>query len=81
MNRREARQGIAAAMAMDTAPMPSAPGRTSWAMNTAAFKSEFAGGFSFAHRLNTARPFAITGSYGNSGGNTHGGRVGLAGEF
>jgi hypothetical protein len=68
-------------MAMDTAPMPSAPGRTSWAMNTSTFKNEFAGGFSFAHRLNTARPFAVTGSYGNSGGNTHGGRVGLAGEF
>src|SRR5690606_2734292 len=38
----ENRRGIAAAMAMTTAAMPSAPGRTTWAINAAAFLGEMA---------------------------------------
>jgi autotransporter adhesin len=80
-SQQEARQGIAAAMAMTTSPMPSAPGRTSWATNVATFRGEFAGGASFAHRFNTDFPLAITGGYAYGGGSNHGARLGLQGEF
>ncbi|WP_210489969.1 hypothetical protein [Microvirga antarctica] len=80
-SRREARQGVAAAMAMTTASMPSAPGRTSWSMNGASFKGEYAFGGSLAHRFDTQMPLAITAGYAYAGDNSHGVRVGLAGEF
>jgi autotransporter adhesin len=79
--RQEAREGIAAAMAMTPASMPSAPGRTSWAANGAVFKGEFGAGFSMAHRFNTAVPIAATFGYANGGGGSHGFRAGLMGEF
>lgn len=79
--RREARQGVAAAMAMSAAPMPSAPGRTSWAVNTAAFRGEWALGAALAHRLDTQIPVAITAGYAYGGSDSHGVRVGLQGEF
>jgi autotransporter adhesin len=79
--RREARQGIAAAMAMTSAPMPSVPGRTTWATNVATFRGEYAGGFSFAHRLNLDVPLAVTAGAAYSGGGNFGARVGLQGEF
>jgi len=68
-------------MAMTPAAMPSATGRTSWAMNTAAFRGEFAFGGGLAHRLDTNVPVALTAGYAFGGGNNHGARVGLAGEF
>jgi hypothetical protein len=74
-------RGVAAASAMANVFMPSAPGRTAWAVNASAFQGEFGAGFSFAHRLSTSVPVAITASYGNGGGNAHVGRVGLMGEF
>lgn len=80
-NRTEARQGIAAAMALTSPSMPSAAGRTSWAVNAAYFRGETATGASLAHRLNTDFPLAITGGYTYGGGSAHGGRVGLQGEF
>jgi autotransporter adhesin len=80
-NRTEARRGVAAAMAMTTAPMPSKPGRTSWAINTATFLGEAAAGASLAYRLDTNVPMAITAGYGYGGGNSQGMRVGLQGEF
>jgi hypothetical protein len=61
--------------------MPSAPGKTTWAINGAAFQSEIGGGISFAHRLNFNTPLAVTAAYGNGGGTAHVGRVGLMGEF
>lgn len=80
--RREARQGIAAAMSMTSAPMPSKRGKTTWALNTATFKSEWAGGMSVAHRLDVPETIAVTAGYSNGGGgSSHGVRVGLAGEF
>jgi hypothetical protein len=77
----QAQRGVAAVAAMANSSMPSAPGRTSWALNGSAFLSEIGGGVSFAHRLNTSTPLAITGAYGNGGGSAHIGRVGLMGEF
>lgn len=79
--RHEARSGIASAMAMSSAPMPSAPGRTSWAANGATFKGEWASGFALAHRLDTAVPMAVTVGYSYGDAAKHGVRMGLAGEF
>lgn len=79
--RREARQGTAAAMAMTSASMPSAPGRTSWTGNTAVYKGEWATGFGVAHRLNLAMPIAINAGVSLTGGNFGGARMGLNGEF
>jgi hypothetical protein len=77
----ETNRGIAAVAAMANTWMPSAPGRTTWAINGAAFSSEIGGGISFAHRLNLSVPIAVTVAYGNGGGTAHVGRVGLMGEF
>jgi hypothetical protein len=79
--RREARQGIAAAMAMTAASMPSAPGRTSWVVNASEFHTETAFGGAFSHRFDVRVPLAITGGFSVSGSGETGGRVGLAGEF
>ncbi len=80
-SRREARKGVAAAMAMTTAPMPSLPGRTSWAVNGATFRGEYGFGASLAHRLDTAVPMALTAGYAFAGDANHGVRLGVAGEF
>jgi len=80
-NQREARRGTASAMAMTSASMPSAAGRTSWATNTSMFHGEYAFGGSLARRLDTDMPVAVTAGYAYGGGNNHGARVGLAGEF
>lgn len=79
--RREARQGVAAAMAMTSASMPSQPGRTSWTVNGATFRGEWAGGIGLAHRLDTAIPIAVTAGYSYSQANQQGVRAGMAGEF
>lgn len=80
-NQREARRGVAAAMSMTPAPMPSKAGRTSWAMNTSTFRGEFGVGGSLAYRLDTNVPVALTAGYAYGGGDNHGARVGLAGGF
>ena len=79
---KEARAGIAAAVALVNAPMPSAPGKTSWAGNVARFRDQYAMGFSFAHRLNSNAPLAMTAgvAYSPGAGNVTG-RIGMAGEF
>ena len=74
-------RGIAAVAAMANVSMPSAPGKTTWALNGAMFQNELGGGLSVAHRLDVSVPVAVTGAYGNGGGNAHVGRVGLMGEF
>ena len=63
--REEAQRGIAAVAALPNPSMPSAPGRTSWAIN-GAVTSESAGavGVGLAHRLDTAVPIMLTGSVG-----------------
>jgi hypothetical protein len=77
----QAQRGISAVAAMANSWMPSAPGKTSWAVNGATFQGEFGAGFSVAHRLPTNVPLAVTAAYGNGGGSAHVGRVGLMGEF
>lgn len=79
--RREARQGIAAAMAMTAAAMPSRPGKTSWNGNTATYKGEWAVGFAVAHRLDVAIPVAINAGVSLAGNSFGGARMGLSGEF
>lgn len=59
-NQAEARQGIAMAAAMGQAPMPSAPGKTSWKFNNAIYKNAAATSLSIAHRLPTRVPIAVT---------------------
>jgi hypothetical protein len=79
--RREARQGVAAAMAMTAASMPSQPGKTSWSGNTATFKGEWAAGFAVAHRLDVAFPVAINAGLSLAGNGFGGARFGMSGEF
>ena len=79
---KEARGGIAAAVALVNAPMPSQPGKTSWAGNVAKFRDQYAMGFSFAHRLNSNIPLAMTAGVAYTPGTSDvTGRVGIAGEF
>lgn len=79
--RRDAQAGTAAAIAIGYAPMPSAPGRTSYAFNLATFRGEQAVGGSIMHRLGTAAPLAVTVGFSFAGHGNNGARVGIAGEF
>jgi len=79
--RKESRQGIAAAMAMTAAPTPSAPGKTAWATNVAAFKGEMATSFALAHTFDTSYPVTFNASLGYAPGGSAGVRMGLSGEF
>jgi hypothetical protein len=58
-NQREARQGIALAVAMPAAHMPSARGKTTVTAATGAYKGYGAIGGAIMHRLDTATPIAI----------------------
>ena len=79
---KEARGGIAAAVALVNAPMPSQPGKTSWAGNVAKFRDQYAMGVSFSHRLNSNIPLAMTAGFAYTPGTSDlTGRVGMAGEF
>jgi hypothetical protein len=80
-DRREARRGIAAAVAMSDAPVPSTPGKTSYVFNLATFRGEAAVGLSLSHRLNVDTPVAITFGFSQAGGKNTAVRVGVAGEF
>ena len=79
--RREARQGIATALALSTAPLPSAPGRLTYVLNGATFRGEFAAGGAIAYRLDTNAPLAITAGVSGSGGGNVGVRFGVMGEL
>jgi autotransporter adhesin len=80
-DRRDAQQGIAAAVAMGQAAMPSAPGRTSFVLNAANFRGEQAVGGSILHRVRGDKPFAIGAGFSFAGNKNNALRVGLAGEF
>jgi hypothetical protein len=73
--------GITAAVALPSASMPSARGRTSWAVNAATFSGDVGAGASIAHRFDTSVPLAVTASYGYGGGSANVARLGLMGEF
>jgi autotransporter adhesin len=75
------KQGVAAAIAIANAPMPSAPGRISYAVNGATFRGEYAVGGSLMYRLPTANPMAINVGLSHAGKKNTGVRVGVAGEF
>jgi len=80
-DRRDARRGTSAAMALTTAPMPSNVGGVSYTLNAATYRGEQAIGLSVAYRANTDNPFAVTGGISYAGGKSVGARVGIAGEF
>jgi hypothetical protein len=80
-DRRDSREGIAAGMAMADAPMPSAAGRTSYAVNVATFRGQQAVSASLRHRLDTSMPLAVNASFSYAGNRNNGARVGVAGEF
>jgi hypothetical protein len=80
-DRRDMKQGVAAAMSMANAPMPSAPGRLSYAVNGATFRGEYALGGSLMYRLPGNTPFAVNAGFSFGGHKNNGVRVGVAGEF
>lgn len=80
-DRREMRSGVATAVAMANAPMPSAAGRTSYVVNGATFRGQQAVGVSMMHRFNTSNPFALGAGVSYAGGKNTAGRVSVAGEF
>jgi hypothetical protein len=59
----------------------SAPGRTSFVINGAAFRGEQAIGGSILHRLGGATPLAIGAGFSFAGNKNNAVRVGVAGEF
>ena len=80
-DRNDSQQGIAAAMALTQAPMPSHPGGISYAANGATFRGEYAFGASLSYRLNTEAVMAVTAGVAFAGNNNNGARIGIAGEF
>ena len=80
-NQKEARRGIAAAVAMADAPFPSAPGRTSYAANGAVYRGQAAFSVALTHRLKTDTPFAFTAGVSHAGGSDTAVKFGVAGEF
>ena len=58
-DRQEMRKGIAAAIAMPDAPMPTEPGRVGYAVQGGTFRGQYAAGVSLNYRLPTANPMAI----------------------
>jgi hypothetical protein len=80
VNQTEARRGIAAAVAINSATTPSAPGKTTVSLTSGFFHGETGVGVAVAHRLKTAMPIIVYGGYANSGGENIG-RVGTALEF
>lgn len=78
---RDMKQGVAAAIAIANASMPSAPGKLSYAINGAMFRGEAAAGGSLMYRLPTNNPMAINVGISHAGKKNQGVRVGVAGEF
>jgi autotransporter adhesin len=80
-DRRDMKQGVASAVAITNAPMPSAPGRVTYAINGAAFRGEYAVGGSMMYRLNTESLMAVGLGVSSAGNKNTAVRVGVAGEF
>jgi autotransporter adhesin len=81
LDRRDARAGIAASAALGHAAMPSEAGRTSYVVNHSSFRGQKAIGGSFAHRVATDLPLAVTAAFATAGNRNTLFRVGVAGEF
>lgn len=80
-DRRDMKQGVASAMAMASAPMPSEPGRVAYAVNGATFRGQYAIGGSLSYRLPGVRSFSVNAGFSYAGNKNNGARVGIAGEF
>lgn len=80
-DRRDFKKGVAAAVAMGSAPFPSEPGRTSYVLNGAVFRGEKAVGGSIMHRFNGDTPFAVGVGFSVAGKKNNAFRAGVAGEF
>lgn len=80
-DREDAQRGIAAAVAMSTAPMPSEPGRVSYTVNGSIYRGEKAIGGSMMYRLNSSTPMAFGAGISHAGRGSTAVRVGVAGEF
>jgi autotransporter adhesin len=80
-DRRDVKQGIASAVAMANAPMPSAPGRASYAVNGAVFRGEYAVGGSLMYRIPGNVPVAVSAGFSYAGNKNNAARIGVAGEF
>lgn len=80
-DRRDFKQGVAAAVAMSQAPFPSAPGKVSYVLNGAVFRGQGAVGGSMMYRFksDTAVALGLGFSYAGNGNNAF--RGGIAGEF
>ena len=72
--------GIAAAVAMGAAPMPSAAGKTVLSVHSGLFENYTGVGMAFSHRLNTDTPLAIDGGFAHAGSENVA-RVGFSVEF
>lgn len=80
-DRRDMKQGIASAVAIANAPMPSAPGKISYALNGATFRGERAVGGSVMYRVPGPKAFAIGGAFSYAGRKNNAARIGVSGEF
>jgi autotransporter adhesin len=80
-DRKDMKQGVASAMSMASAPVPSDVGMFSYAINGARFRGEYAVGASFMYRLNTEAPVAIGMGVSYAGNKNNGVRIGISGEF
>jgi autotransporter adhesin len=81
-NLSESRRGIAATAALASVATPSAPGKTTMAMNASTYEGQAGFGIALTHRLAwTDIPVYVSGAYGNGGGTQHVGRVGMAVEW
>lgn len=81
LDRRDFKKGIAAAVAMGSAPFPSAAGRTSYVLNGAVFRGEPAVGGSLMHRFDSDAPVALSVGFSFAGKKNNAFRAGVAGEF
>ena len=75
------KQGIASAISMANAPMPSNPGGIGYSFNGAVFRGEYAVGGAINYRLNTTKPTALSVGFSYAGNKNNAVRVGIAGEF
>lgn len=80
-DRQEMRKGIAAAIAMPDAPMPTEPGRVGYAVQGGTFRGQYAAGVSLNYRLPTANPMAINVGASFAGDKNNGAKVGISGQF
>ena len=78
-DRIEARRGVAAAVAMSEAPMPSVDGGISYSLHGGGYRGQYAMGASAKYRINRSAAVDVGVSFAGHGDTAF--RVGLSGEF